>query len=1585
MLALGERPRNVVILRPELLQTASKTLAGTQADEICAEFEKNYLDIKARKRIYLTKQDAEKFFHYQKPDTLKATVASFARGLCEVVVVEHITPVENWGDVIPLSVQLVESLVPKYGAGAIFSCGSDWECMRAIEFFFPYLDATPVERTVGVIKPDGIAHEQIDGKTLEQELENRAANAGLIVVGKKKTKLSASEAQLLYTEGSPLEGEHIVVCLEGRGAIGKWQSICGPPNAGLAREIAPTTLRAAWGTDSAMNAVHASVSAEMVEKELRAFFPEGTLKMQRTLCIIKPDGMPNLLNIRADIEEAGFTILRESEIRLTEKRAKEFYEEHADKPSFACLIKEATSGPCVVAVCCRVEAVSIFQQLMGPESVNDAQLSRPKSLRAKYGRDLERNAVHGSASAKAAAREVRFFFPEMGADPSPDAEDVRDFLFRKGARASMELQTVSESSEIGADDPALQQLLSQGLIAMCEAKPKGLASVKWLSKWLAQNNPTPKPEQAAGPPLQFEPPERAARYVESGVNSDGLSFVVQLPPPTNPKTIVDMDVSQEPAAYRDLDFTTPPYVVFVGGGPGIGKTTICAKLRDEFNFIHLSIRDLCDDEEKAETFLGKEIAKCSGKPVPDEIIIKILKKTMLKHQDTNRFLLDDFPRSKELVLQFEHEIAEVAFLLHLQGSVETMKARLASSTGVKRQDGEIDAAMTLYQGPMSTAIDYYSPLGKVRAVDSEGSLDQVYAEVRRYFCCRFVYFLGPPGAPIKQVAGLMEQRYGYSAISLLDLLARYAESSESDAPKVKQCLARGKPVDASIVCPLVVSEVYRDMALGVQNFVICDFPQTPQQAQFLEHRIPCLVKPLLLDATRADAVDMAAMSSGDPMEVEMRMVQYFGPEFSEMTKQWRALASVPCALTGVSNFVGTSGDVGGATDMLSREQKTVNVLWKAIAPKVTPHLTIVLGPPCSGNNELAWLLAGLTPNTQAVDCHVLLDRELERRTEVGITMHNMLARGQVVPFSMTLELLKDAVNLTASDSLVITNCPIYVDQIEHISNEFQIDRAFCIEGTKSAQDKWKESFTKQGTEETTEEAFDNRVDALQPIVRHFARRGMLERLRVTDKPDFAKVVKEATMPQFAIVTSLSDKLAETQAAALAKACNAGPPITVEFLQKWADSRALPIDQRVVDPSPERVFSALKKYADATGHRFLVLNKYPAGKDDAAAFVSEFGDPKVVLNVTLSDGAIEDFMNKEWEALQDENEKVTGNRQEKAEDYPKTLIRAVETTFDEFSARCPAAVMNVEWVVDEEEDAGRVAEQHVKISAQVKGRIKPRAYIVVTPPGACDFGGLVSEAICTSKREPKRSPESGGGLKSGPQRPQKYTVLDAREMVKLGHHKPEMEIRLAKALFAAEAPDCLPIGLWSDLFQEAFDQSSDPFGTFLVTNFPTPCSVQSHPSGPTIRDQFHLLAEAADMRLLFIKFSEVAFAKLQASDSSADFAAFQDFDLQDFEERVSDPGSAVDSQGGRFIMPKSAKHYYWKTYTQGKVQYDATRICECSVTNVESLDATLSNIADTFLAFQEKNEQAGEAAARQRLAELKRLAEEAAKAKAAEDA
>ncbi|CAE8599456.1 unnamed protein product, partial [Polarella glacialis] len=575
MLALEEKVRSVVLLLPELVLTG-------KASEVVAKFEQSFLEVKARKLVYLSEAEAESYFHYLQKDARKSVVAAATRGLTEVLVLEHLD-----GDVVEISLKLLEELHPTCGAGNIYCSQDRWECLHDIEFFFPHLDSLPVDRTLAVLKPAAMERGALEGRTIEQLVEDEAAAVGLFVVGKRNLVMSQEEATVLCQDFAGTadhagaigvlcqEPGCVAMCLEGRGAIGKLQLICGPPHSGTARDRAPTTIRANWGTDSTSNAIHASASMEASDKEMKAIFPEGTLTLQRTLCVVKPDGVSHLVAIKAEIEAAGFTVLKEKQVTLTEERAAEFYKDQQGKPSFSALMKEACSGPCCALVLCRLEAVAVWKQLMGDPSVKEARKTRPGSLRARFGRDGQRNAVYGSESVKGSARDIRFFFPEMGADPIPNEDEVRDFLFRKSAGASMDLKTLEDADVSNfAVDPTMQQLLSKGLMALCQVKPKGLGAATFLSKWLADNNPNNAvPEEKTG--HGFEPPERTKKFVEYGVNSDGMAFAVEAPREEEiVKPVVEVDTT-EGGDTRPQELSTPPFVVFVAGGPGSGKATQC--------------------------------------------------------------------------------------------------------------------------------------------------------------------------------------------------------------------------------------------------------------------------------------------------------------------------------------------------------------------------------------------------------------------------------------------------------------------------------------------------------------------------------------------------------------------------------------------------------------------------------------------------------------------------------------------------------------------------------------------------------------------------------------------------------------------------------------------------------------------------------------------------------------------------------------------------------------------------------------------------------------------------------------------------
>ncbi|KAI3512492.1 hypothetical protein L1887_19808 [Cichorium endivia] len=138
------------------------------------------------------------------------------------------------------------------------------------------------------------------------------------------------------------------------------------------------------------------------------------LENERTLAIVKPDGISGnyTSSIRKVILESGFSIQREVTVQLDEDSVRSFYAEHSTKSFFPNLVKYMTSGPVLVMVLQKVNAIADWRALIGPTDARKAKVTHPDSIRAMCGQDLERNCVHGSDSRESASREISFFFTD---------------------------------------------------------------------------------------------------------------------------------------------------------------------------------------------------------------------------------------------------------------------------------------------------------------------------------------------------------------------------------------------------------------------------------------------------------------------------------------------------------------------------------------------------------------------------------------------------------------------------------------------------------------------------------------------------------------------------------------------------------------------------------------------------------------------------------------------------------------------------------------------------------------------------------------------------------------------------------------------------------------------------------------------------------------------------------------------------------------------------------------------------------------------------------------------------------------------
>ena len=133
--------------------------------------------------------------------------------------------------------------------------------------------------------------------------------------------------------------------------------------------------------------------------------------IEQTLSIIKPDAVER--NLDNEIKEIflnkGFKIIKEKKVQIEKSEAEKFYKVHETKPFYNDLCSYLSSGPIVVMVLEKENAVLDNRNLMGATNPKEAS---DGTIRKKYGISIDKNSVHGSDSIENANIEIEFFFKD---------------------------------------------------------------------------------------------------------------------------------------------------------------------------------------------------------------------------------------------------------------------------------------------------------------------------------------------------------------------------------------------------------------------------------------------------------------------------------------------------------------------------------------------------------------------------------------------------------------------------------------------------------------------------------------------------------------------------------------------------------------------------------------------------------------------------------------------------------------------------------------------------------------------------------------------------------------------------------------------------------------------------------------------------------------------------------------------------------------------------------------------------------------------------------------------------------------------
>ncbi|XP_025408349.1 adenylate kinase isoenzyme 1 [Sipha flava] len=176
--------------------------------------------------------------------------------------------------------------------------------------------------------------------------------------------------------------------------------------------------------------------------------------------------------------------------------------------------------------------------------------------------------------------------------------------------------------------------------------------------------------------------------------------------------------------------------IWILGGPGSGKGTLCDKIVTKYGFTHISTGDLLRDEVNTGSERGQELVKImkEGALVPTSVVMELLNEKIKSKVATSKgFLIDGYPREKKQGEEFEIAIKPVDMVLYLESKDETMVQRLlkrAETSGRSDDNLEtIQKRLQTFHANNDPIIEAYK--SKVVIISAEQSAEAVFAEAEK--------------------------------------------------------------------------------------------------------------------------------------------------------------------------------------------------------------------------------------------------------------------------------------------------------------------------------------------------------------------------------------------------------------------------------------------------------------------------------------------------------------------------------------------------------------------------------------------------------------------------------------------------------------------------------------------------------------------------------------------------------------------------------------------------------------------------------------------------------------------------------------
>lgn len=184
-----------------------------------------------------------------------------------------------------------------------------------------------------------------------------------------------------------------------------------------------------------------------------------------------------------------------------------------------------------------------------------------------------------------------------------------------------------------------------------------------------------------------------------------------------------------------------PKVILIIGGPGCGKGTQCQRLKNEFEFIHISIGDVLREAREKDNEEGKIIDgymqefEKTGKLMPVDVTFHMLFRTMIDNGWNKKpFLIDGFIKDFTIIKKWDiyiRPIIDLKLVILMDCPIEVMRFRLAKRalTSDRKDEKISEIRIKTFIERTLPALDYFEKTGKLVKIDATGEINKVYENI----------------------------------------------------------------------------------------------------------------------------------------------------------------------------------------------------------------------------------------------------------------------------------------------------------------------------------------------------------------------------------------------------------------------------------------------------------------------------------------------------------------------------------------------------------------------------------------------------------------------------------------------------------------------------------------------------------------------------------------------------------------------------------------------------------------------------------------------------------------------------------------